>query len=305
MMKKESDKPGMSSFKNRMETTDKKGMAILLVSVVLAGACAGGIYIYLKNVPQVQAAEDSRTVPVVVATQDMTFGTRLEAEHIRLVEYPASALPRGFYSNPDSVLAQSTRVFLMEGEPILSSKLSSVGGGLSLRIPEEMRAISLSVNEITGVTGFVLPGDRVDVLVTIDNVNGSNVSVTRTILQNIEVLASGAKTEPTKKNNSQITVQTITLLVDPKGAEALALGLHQGEVHLVLRNPVDAEILAATPTDTRDVMNLKSSAPAPAPRRSSGPGKPVAAEPKKKEAPSFTIIRNGTITTQKQPETKP
>jgi len=161
-----------------------------------------------------------------------------------------------------------------------------------------MRAISLSVNEITGVNGFVLPGDRVDILVTVDNVNGSNVSVTKTILQDIEVLASGSKTE-TKKNH-QITVQTMTLLVEPKGAEALALGLHQGQVHVVLRNPVDNKIIESKPTDTREVLALRAPT-TPGPKKS---GITPAVPTKPEDPPSFTIIRNGAITTQQQPETK-
>jgi pilus assembly protein CpaB len=297
MMKKEpNEKAGISLLKDRVGSTDRKGLVILVASFVLAAACAGGIYVYLKNVPQASAAEEQLT-PVVVATQDMTYGTKLEPEHVKVVEYPTSALPKGYYSSPDSVLSQSTRVFMMEGEPILSSKLSSVGGGLSLRIPENMRAISLSVNEITGVNGFVLPGDRVDVLVTVDNVDGSNVSVTKTILQDIEVLASGSKTET--KKNQQITVPTMTLLVDPKGAEALALGLHQGQVHVVLRNPVDDKIVESRPTDTRQVLDLRAKPVAVAKRSTPAPKTDQPAQP-----PSFTIIRNGAITTQQQPETK-
>lgn len=296
MRKDCNQRPGFSLLADQAGSTDTKGLVILLVSVVLAAACAGGVYFYLKNVPKVEAAEDK--VPVVVATHDMTFGTKLAPEHVRVVEYPASALPKGYYSSADSVLSHSTRVFLMEGEAILASKLSSIGGGLSLRIPDEMRAISLSVNDITGVNGFVLPGDRVDVLVTVDNVDGSNVSVTKTILQNVEVLASGSKTET--KRNLQITVQTMTLLVDPKGAEALALGQHQGQVHIVLRNPSDAKVVDSKPTDTREVLALKGKTP-PAVRKAAPP-KPV--EPPPAPAPSFTIIRNGTITTQEQPEKK-
>jgi pilus assembly protein CpaB len=292
MPRDSSDRARGSPFKGRIESADRKGLAILLVSVVLAAVCAGGAYVYLRNVSQVQAAEPPPTVPVVVATRDMTFGTKLAPEHVKVVEYPEGSLPRGCYSSVDSVLSHSTRVFLMEGEPILASKLSAVGGGLSLRIPDEMRAISLSVNEITGVNGFVLPGDRVDVLVTVDNVSGSNVSTTKTILQNVEVLASGSKTET--RRDHQITVQTITLLVDPKGAEALALALHQGKVHLVLRNPVDARIVDSRPTDTRDVLALR-----PSPGSSRRPAASAPAEP-----PTFTIIRGGTITTQSQPETK-
>jgi pilus assembly protein CpaB len=128
----------------------------------------------------------------------------------------------------------------VKGEPILASKLSSVGGGLALRIPESMRASSVNVNEVSGVSGFILPGDRVDIIATIDRVGDSRNSVAKTILQDVEVLASGVKTE--SKNDKPMSVQCVTLLVNPKGAEELALALHEGKLHLVLRNPVDRTI---------------------------------------------------------------
>jgi pilus assembly protein CpaB len=281
------------SLKDRLQATDKKGLGVLAVSVALAVACAFGIYSYLKDVAPARAAEGPTTVPVVVATKDMTFGTVLDKASVKVAEYPEDAVPKGAYSAPDSVLAQSTRVFLMEGEPVLASKLSSVGGGLSLRIPESMRAISLSVNEITGVNGFVLPGDRVDVVVTVDNAKGAGVAVTKTILQNVEVLASGSKTET--RRNQQITVQSITLVVDPKGAESLALALHQGQIHLVLRNPVDNAIIAATATDTKSVLDLYTKKRSSYRRSSTTQSVP-------KVDPTYTIIRNGNITKQEAPD---
>jgi pilus assembly protein CpaB len=294
--KDNSDRGGVTALRDRMSSTDRKGMAILAVAFVLAAGCGAGMYWYLKNVPTVQAAEAPKTESVVVATQDMTFGTKLEETHLKVVQYPKESLPTGYYSSVDSVLAQSTKVFLMEGEPVLASKLSAVGGGLSLRIPDEMRAISLSVNEITGVNGFILPGDRIDVLVTIDNAKGSNIAVTKTILQNIEVLASGSKTET--RRNHQITVQTVTLLVNQEGAENLSLGMHQGEVNLVLRNPVDQVIVQTKPTDTKKVLDLYSSTSSSRTRSSST--KPAPAP----EPPTYTIIRNGSITQQESPEKK-
>jgi pilus assembly protein CpaB len=280
-------------FLNRVGSADRKGVAILAVSVVLAAACAAGLYQYLKGVAPVQAAEAPKTVPVVVASQDVTFGTVLDNAHLKIVEYPEAAVPKGAFGTMDSVLAQSTRVFLMEGEPVLASKLSSVGGGLSLRIPESQRAITLSVNEVTGVNGFILPGDRVDVLVTIDNVKGPGVAVTKTILQNVEVLASGSKTET--RRNQQITVQSITLVVEPKGAESLALALHQGEVHVMLRNPVDHEVYAAKSTDTKEVLDLYTKTTTST-KRSTTVTTPTPQDP------SYTIIRNGAITKQESPE---
>ena len=232
---------------------DKKGVTFLLIATVLAAAAGGGIYLYLKGMPVAQA-EGPETVAVVVATKDMTFGTLLDDEHLKLVPFPEEAVPVGAFSAIDSVLEQTTKVFLVKGEPVLSSKLSGIGGGLSVRIEPSMRAMSLNVNDVTGVSGFVLPGDRVDILVTIDNAAGSNVAVTKTILQNVEVLAAGAKTE--NKGNQHITVQTVTVLVEPGGAEKLALGVDQGKVHLALRNPVDHELVDAKSQNTKSMLGM-------------------------------------------------
>jgi pilus assembly protein CpaB len=165
-----------------------------------------------------------------------------------------------------------------------------------------MRAMSIKVNEVTGVAGFVLPGDRVDVVVTVDNTASTRIAVTKTILQDIEVLASGAKTET--KNNQNVTVQTVTMLVDPDGAEKMALAVDQGNVHLALRNPVDRSITDASSKDIRSMLGLASTEKKPA-------GRPVvqttvtSKKPVPVETPTFTIIRDGKITKQESPTTPP
>lgn len=276
---------------------DKKGVAILVIALVLAVAAGASVYLYLKDMPLAKG-QNSDSVPVVVARKDMTFGTTLESEHLRLVQFPKDAVPTGSYSSVDSVLSHTTKVFVVEGEPVLASKLSAIGGGLSVRIPPNMRAMSLKINEVTGVSGFVLPGDRVDVLVTIENAAGTNIAVTKTILQDMEVVAAGAKTET--KGNHHITVQTVTLLVNPEGAEKLALGIHQGEVHLSLRNPVDHELMAETSTDTRLVLGIKK--PRRASTRRTRPTNKVVATTKKDPVPvEFTVIRDGKIVKQESP----
>ncbi|MEJ2719525.1 MAG: Flp pilus assembly protein CpaB [bacterium] len=280
---------------------DKKGVAFLLIATVLAAAAGGTVYLYLKGMPVAQA-EAPETIPVVVATKDMTFGTTLKDEHLKLVEFPAASVPANSYNAIDSVLHQTTKVFVAEGEPILASKLSAIGGGLSVRVSPNMRAMSLDVNDVTGVSGFVLPGDRVDVMVTVDNAAGSNVAVTKTVLQDVEILAAGTKTQT--KGNQHITVQTVTVLVDPPGAEKLALGVHQGKVHLALRNPVDHQLVDATSTNTKSVLGLNSSRKAT--RRRSTP-KPVIQTTKKEPVevdPTFTVIRDGKILKQESPTGK-
>jgi pilus assembly protein CpaB len=128
-----------------------------------------------------------------------------------------------------------------------------------------MRASSLEVNQVSGVSGFVLPGDRVDVLVTVDPRNPNEDAVTRTVLQNTEVLAAGQKTE--QQDNKPITVQAVTLLVSPDGAETLALALHEGKIHLVLRNPEDQDETKVASLSTDEMLGKQHVQVAAAPAR--------------------------------------
>jgi len=233
-----------------------KGLGLLLLAAALAVTAGGIAYLYLQGSSEASANRKGDTYPVVVAAEDLTFGTRLEAKHLAVVDFPKAAIPMGAYASPDSIIDQTNKVFLVAGEPVLASKLSSVGGGLSVAVPEGLRASSVDVNEVSGVSGFVLPGDRVDVLCTIDNAPGATQgeAVTKTIIQNIEVVAAGVKTKTNKSD--PIRVQSVTLLVDPNQAEDLALGMFKGRIHLVLRNPVDHTIVSVDPTNTRSVFGL-------------------------------------------------
>jgi pilus assembly protein CpaB len=283
---------------------DTKGIVLLFASLLLATGAGWAAYEYLHQVPTGQQ-EALDTVPVVVASKDLTFGTKLDDDHLDVVPFPKESVPRGAYSEIDSVLTQTSKVFLVEGEPVLASKLSDVGGGLSVKVRPNMRAISLEIDQVSGVSGFVLPGDRVDVITTIKNAAGANVAVTKTVLQNAEVLAAGTTTD--EKGKRTITTQAVTLLVDPEGAEAVALGLAQGEIHLVLRNPVDHEIVEVKPTDTRKLMGLsapKKKTTKRRPVRRSKP-KPKPTKPAPKPDPSFTVIKDGNISSQKSPTKKP
>ena len=118
---------------------DSKGIVLLTVSILLAAGAGWAAYQYLEKMPDRQRAVE--TVPVVVASKDLTFGTKLEQEHLNLAQFPKDALPRGAYASLDSVLGQTSKVFLVTGEPVLASKLSSVGGGLSVLVRPSMRAL--------------------------------------------------------------------------------------------------------------------------------------------------------------------
>jgi len=284
---------------------DSKGIVLLTLSILLAAGAGWAAYQYLEKMPNRQRAAE--TVPVVVASKDLTFGTKLEQEHLNVAQFPKDALPRGAYASLDSVLGQTSKVFLVTGEPVLASKLSSVGGGLSVLVRPSMRAISVEVDQVTGVSGFVLPGDRVDILVTVENAGGANVAVTKTVLQNAEVLAAGVTTD--EKGKRHITTQTVTLLVDPTGAESVALGLAQGEIHLVLRNPVDTEVVKIEAMNTRTVLGMAAEKQVTRQRPAETVRKPEVkptvvpppAAPAPKPDPSFTVIRGGNISKQNSP----
>ena len=225
----------------------------MAVALLLGVAAAVIGYFGLTALATRQAAANSANMhDVVVTATDLTFGVKLDKTMLRVVKYPKDAVPLGAYSTVDSVVGQTTKVFMSQREPVTSLKLSSRGGGLSMLVRPTMRAASLEVNQVSGVSGFVLPGDRVDVLVTVDRVQSVEEAFTHTILQNIEVLAAGQKTQ--QQDNKPITVQAVTLLVDPTGAEQLAHAQHEGTITLVLRNPEDNDTLKVASFTSRELL---------------------------------------------------
>ena len=248
---------------------------------------------------QVVASTSKQFVPVVVSATDLTFGTKLDKAQLRVFRYPKESVPAGAFSDIDSVAGQTTKIFLAAREPITATKLSEHGGGLSMLVRHGLRATSLEVNQVSGVSGFVLPGDRVDVLCTVDGRGGKEEAVTRTILQNAEVLASGQHV--TQQDNKPITVQAVTLLVDPTGAEVLAHAGHEGEISLVLRNPEDGGTEEVAAFSTRQMLGGPAAASA-ARKRIGGPvAAPVATPPPgvpviHREPPKIRIIRDASVT---------
>lgn len=275
----------------------------LAVAVLMGLLAAFAGYAGLRAVARQVIHNTSRQfVPVVVSATDLTFGTKLDRAQLRVARYPKESVPSGAFSDIDSVAGQTTKIFLAAREPVTATKLSSRGGGLSMLVRNGLRATSLEVNQVSGVSGFVLPGDRIDVLCTVDGRGMQQEAVTRTILQNAEVLASGQKT--TQQDNKPITVQAVTILVDPMGAEKLALGLHEGKIHLVLRNPEDADTSGVGALNTDEMLNggaakaLVSSARG----RSMAHGKPAATPTPARVAqarptkPTVRIIREAKVT---------
>jgi len=238
----------------------------LVLGILLAILAAASVYSFMEQ-QQALAQKGSMidTAPVVVATTDLPFSTKLEPIHMKVIPYPVEAVPSGAVSDPDSLVGQTLKVFVVTNEPIVNSKLSSRGGGLSVRIPEDMRATSVNVNVASGVSGFVLPGDRVDIMVTVDRPGAKQEAITKTILQNVEVLAAGAKTQA--QSDKPIQVQSVTLMSGLDGAQKLALATQEGSLHLALRNPEDLGEFLLGRLTTEDLLADETKKKSPEPTR--------------------------------------
>ncbi len=278
--------------------TATKGKNFMIVAGLLGMAAAiVGYYGLTSMASYTTAQQNANFKNVVVTVTDLTYGVKLDKEMLRIVRYPKESVPEGAFASMDSVIGQTTKVFMSAREPVTIIKLSSRGGGLSMLVRPTMRASSLEVNNFSGVSGFVLPGDRVDVLTTVDGRGANEDAITRTVLQNVEVLAAGQKTE--QKDNKPITVQSVTLLVNPDGAETLALALHEGKIHLVLRNPDDQELVQVASLSTREMLDRKAMAS----RATSGVRRATVTRPaqvaysRPAPPPNVRVIKGSAITT--------
>lgn len=179
----------------------------------------------------------------VAAAVNLEAGELLRAGSLNLVEWPESMPLQGAFTKPEELAGRVVLFPLAAGQPILERQLSAAGSGagLTVKIPEGMRAISLRSDDIVGVAGFLLPGTHVDVLVTYHTTNVAE-PVTATILQNVQVLAAGQKFEPDPEGKAS-SVNVVTLLVKPEDAERVVMASSQGIVHFVLRNGTDNQQL--------------------------------------------------------------
>ncbi|HWY58900.1 MAG TPA: Flp pilus assembly protein CpaB [Terriglobales bacterium] len=205
---------------------------------------------------------------VFVAADDLQVGTKIEDKDIRLVRFPSADLPAGCFHQKSKVVGRGVVLPIARGEFVLTNKLAgeNAGSGLPSLIPPGMRAISVRVNDTTSVSGFVLPGTRVDVLLT-GNPQGSNEQQTTTVLENVAVIATGTRLERNSAGEAQSS-PVVTLLLSPDDVQRLTLATSQGHIQLALRNPLDTkqEDIAAARANSL----FKGGAPAPeAPRSKS------------------------------------
>ncbi len=211
----------------------------------------GGIAVFLVNSLLTRQLEEQTKVTklttqkVAVAAADLDVGTRLEQSLLSVVDWPESSVPAGSFSGTRALVGEQPPIVLREirkGEPILSYKLSPHGarGGLTIKIPADKRAITIPVNEVRGVGGFVLPGDRVDVLLTTDTGRANNDFVTRTLMEAVTVL--GVDQLSSEEEDEPRVVNAVTLLVTPEEGEKLTLAQKVGNLTLLLRNEADITV---------------------------------------------------------------
>jgi pilus assembly protein CpaB len=234
-------------------------IVVLLVAVAVASVAAYFVYRAVSNIPVREV--EVKSYSVVIASKPLQVGTMLGSSDVKLVAWPASSHVAGGYSTVEEVVNRGVIAPVVENEPLTATKLApkEAGAGLAPTIATGMRAISVKVNEVIGVAGFVVPGTRVDVVVTIGR---QEESVSRAIVSNAQVLTAGTRYDQEQaKDGKPIPSTVVTLLVTPADAERIALASTQGSIMLALRNPLDASATETTGTRMASLMG----APEPAP----------------------------------------
>src|SRR5437773_11876815 len=211
---------------------------VLLVAVVVGGLLSYAVYNYLQTRPVKEVKTPEKKI--VVAAAKLQAGTLLKDENLAFVPWPATNLPAGYFESKEELVSRGLVQSVVENEPILESKLApkGSGGGLPPMIEKGKRGISIRANEIIGVVGFVLPGTRVDVILTATPV-GAQEAVTKIVLQNVYVASAGQVIQQDAEGNPQ-TVTAVTLIVTPEEAEKLSAS-SQGQFRLALRHALDME----------------------------------------------------------------
>jgi pilus assembly protein CpaB len=263
----------------------------LFIALVLSAGATYLLYSRIRN----QRSAAPVTIRVVAAIDQLAAGTALAPQNLKVVDWPASIPLTGAFSRPDQVVGRSLIYPVNANQPLVENDLAAAGSGygLSVKIPDGMRAISIRSNDVVGVAGFLYPGSHVDVLLTFRPDNAA-APLTQTILQDVDVLTAGQTLEPDPKGKPQ-TVNVVTLLLSPRDAQKLVLATQQGSVQFVLRNGADQNKPEQKPVMTSQLM---ADVAPPEPR----PHVAAAAPPKPPRPPEYYTVE--TIEGEKHTVTK-
>jgi pilus assembly protein CpaB len=266
--------------------------AVLALAVLAGGGLAYGTYNMMQNQPVKTVSMP--TQPVVVASTDLSLGAELKPEHVKVLSFPAGQAPEGSFAQPQEVVGRGLIVSVVKGEPILPSKLAAkeAGAGLPPVIPDGMRAVSVRVNEVIGVAGYVLPGTHVDVITTLSPTQQTTDTTSKVVLANVLVLTAGTRMEQDQKDGKPVQVTVVTMAVTPEQAELLALASTEGKIQLALRNPLDQTAPATPGIKPAVMLGVAKGSPAPRTSEKAKPGQAVTvAQAVAAPVPTVEIIR--------------
>ena len=241
----------------------------LVVAVFFGLVAAYGIYNFLSHQQKETDTLRAANQEIVVAAQDILPGTTFNDETLKkgltkTTPWPRTSIPAGAFSTPQQIMGKVSRVKILANEPILESRLAGEGAGLTVRLEAGKRALALRVDEIVGVSGFIVPDDRVDVILTTTPLGAAqDAKISKIVLQNKRVLSVAQSTE--QKDGKPQLARSITLEVTPEEAEKLSLASQEGQIVLALRGLGDETPIVTIGSNKRDLLAL-----AAAPQKSSG-----------------------------------
>lgn len=223
--------------------TRQRSFTILMLAVGSALVAGFAAVRYTEQRPTAIVQSEGEGTSLVVAARDLPVGHLITEADLQVIRYPSAALPVGYISDMSTVVGRGLISAVRLNEPILESEIAERGSGAGLPVifPEGMRAVSVRVDDIVQVAGFVTPQTRVDVLLTMRPTQGNTEQTfTQTILQNLVVLAAGQTVQETP-DGQPMPVGVVTLMVTPEQGEKLVLAASQGRIQLALRNMLDVE----------------------------------------------------------------
>jgi len=285
-----------------MRMTRRLAIVIAVVCGLLAALLT---FFYLSKLQQRAVPEETvRNVELVTPLHDIAAGTVIHSEMLQTAEVPEDEVPAGAVRSPTQISGQVAQVNLVAGQAITRSQVQSPTQ-LSYRVPDGMRAVTVAIDPVVGVAGFLKPGDRVDVIATFDI---DEVTITRTILQNIELLAIGttattpkpekppAEGEKAEVKPAEKEQPNATLAVDPKQAQTLILSDARGKLRLALRPKFEEQYIALGSTDTAEVIGeeFEKALAAQEPPATEAPGaapQPGATLTREPRGPAVEVIR--------------
>jgi pilus assembly protein CpaB len=216
---------------------DKRLVTVILMAVAVALVITAIFYQITVGRKPVEAEVPTREL--VVAKAEMPMGSVITTENIRVIDFPEQAYPDGGFGAIEQVVDRTVMQHILANEPIVSGKVTDKGAGYGLAplIPEGQRAMAIAVNQVSGVSGYILPGSTVDILLT-GAPPGQEDRMTTTVLEKVTILSTGHQQRPDASGQPQ-NVPVVNVLVTPEQAELLTLATREGSVQLILRNPID------------------------------------------------------------------